>query len=94
MRARCANPCAVLRRDARLSSSRRSLSVKSIPTAVLPLAILRAYAQREPHISVRAFVGVWLLWLSRKARAQVAEARIRERAFAARQAPSILARRA
>jgi hypothetical protein len=50
MRARCARPCAVLRRDAMLLSSRRSLRVKSIAAAVLPTAeILRASAQRIAH---------------------------------------------
>ena len=45
-------PCAVLRRDARLSSSPRSLAVKSIATAVLPIAkILRANnSQRIAYI--------------------------------------------
>jgi hypothetical protein len=38
MRARCASPCAVFRRDAKLSSSRRSLCVRSIATAVFPIA--------------------------------------------------------
>ena len=32
------SPCAVFRRDARLSRSRRSIAVKSIATAVLPIA--------------------------------------------------------
>jgi hypothetical protein len=53
IRARWASPCAVLRRDTRLSSSRSSLGVKSIATAVLPIAkILRANARRESHIFV------------------------------------------
>ena len=38
IRARCAEPCAVFRREPKLSSSRRSLSVRSIVTAVLPTA--------------------------------------------------------
>jgi hypothetical protein len=53
-------PCAVLRRDARLSSSRRSLCVKSIATAVLPIAkILRANAPRESHIFVDRDTGAF-----------------------------------
>src|SRR3984957_13883936 len=48
IRARWASPCAVLRRDARFSSSRRSFGVKSIATAVLPTAkILRANVRRD-----------------------------------------------
>jgi hypothetical protein len=35
---RWARPCAVRRRDAKLPNSRRSLSVKSIATAILPIA--------------------------------------------------------
>ena len=53
MRARWASPCAVLRRHARLSSAPRSLGVKSIATAVFPIAkILRANARRESPIFV------------------------------------------
>jgi hypothetical protein len=53
MRARWASPCAVGRRDARLSSSPRSAGVKSIANAVIRDAkILRANARRESHIFV------------------------------------------
>jgi hypothetical protein len=38
IRARWANPCAVFRRDAKPPSSRRSLSLNSMATAVLPIA--------------------------------------------------------
>jgi hypothetical protein len=38
IRARWARPCAVRHRDAKLPNSRRSLSVKSIATTILPIA--------------------------------------------------------
>src|SRR6185437_674428 len=49
IRARWARPCAVFRRAAKLPSSRRSLSVKSITTAVLPI-VDPPPPRRESHI--------------------------------------------
>src|ERR1700722_16527411 len=58
IRARWARPCAVRRRDAKLPSSRRSLSLKSTPTAVLPIAILHANprADNRIYLSIRTLV--------------------------------------
>jgi hypothetical protein len=51
IRARCAKPCAVLRRDAKPSSSRRSLSLNSLATAVLLIANPpRINQRRESHL--------------------------------------------
>ena len=50
IRARSARPCAVFRRAAKLPSSPRSLSVKSIATALLPIANPPQSHRAESHI--------------------------------------------